>query len=86
MFRRTSEKCLFPHWKVEEPSNKKAKTGDDKSAAAIVKSVRQMSCVSQDTEPPDSVTISGKGHKSIGINSTSTIHKGCIASSKHPRK
>ena len=28
-----------------------------------MKSVRQLSCVSQDTEPPDSATISGKGTK-----------------------
>ena len=50
--------CSFPHWKVEEQPNKKPKKGDDKSAAAIVKSARQWSCVSQDTEPPDSATIS----------------------------
>ena len=47
--------CLFPHWKFEEQPNKKPKKGDDKSAAAIVKSVRQLSCVSQDSEPPESV-------------------------------
>ena len=39
------------------------KKGDDKSALAIVKSVRQLSCVSQDTEPPDSATICRKGVK-----------------------
>ena len=55
--------CSFPHWKVEEQPNKKPKKGDDKSAIAIVKSVRQLSCVSQDTEPPDSATISRKGTK-----------------------
>ena len=27
-----------------------------------------------------------EGQKSVGTNSTSTIHKGCIASCKHPRK
>ena len=53
--------CLFPHWKVEEQPNKKPKKGDDKSAVAIVKRVRQSSCVSQDAEPPESVTISRKG-------------------------
>ena len=58
-----SAECLFPHWKVEEQPNKKPTKGDDKSAVAIVKSVRQLSCVSQDTEPPDSATISGKGTK-----------------------
>ena len=31
-----------------------------------VKSVRQLSCVSQDTEPPESATISRKGTKVLG--------------------
>ena len=39
------------------------KNGDDKSAVAIVKSVRQLSRVSQDSEPPESFTISRKGTK-----------------------
>ena len=77
--------CSFPHWKVEEQLNKKPKKGEDKSAVGVVKSVRQLSCVSQDTEPPE-FTTSLEGQKSVGTNSTSTIHKGCIASSKHPRK
>ena len=55
--------CSFPHWKVEEQPNKKPKKGDDKSAVAIVNGVRQLSCVSQDTEPPDSATISRNGTK-----------------------
>ena len=39
---------MFPHWKVEEPSNKKPKKGDDKSAVLIVKKcVRQLSWVPQ---------------------------------------
>ena len=37
-----------------------------KSAVAVVKSVQQLSRVSQDTEPPDSATISGKGPKVLG--------------------
>ena len=49
--------CSFPHWKVEEQPNKKPKKYEGKSAVAIVKSVRQLSCVPQDTEPPDSTTI-----------------------------
>ena len=84
--RKFGAECSFPHWKVEEQPNKKPKKGDDKSAVAIVKSVQQLSCVSQDTEPPDSATTSTEGHKNLGINSTSTIHKGCIASGKHPRQ
>ena len=43
--------CPVPHWKVEEQPNKKPKKDDGKSAVAIVKSVRQLSCVSQDTDP-----------------------------------
>ena len=46
--------------KVEEQPNKKPKKGDDKSAAANVKSVRQLSCVSQDAEPPESAAIQGR--------------------------
>ena len=38
----------------------------DKSAVAIVKSARQLGCVSQDSEPPESVTISRKGTKVLG--------------------
>ena len=58
--------CLFPHWKVEEQPNKKPKKVDDKSAVAIVKRVRQLICVSQDAEPPQSAAISGKGTKVLG--------------------
>ena len=60
------EECLFPHWKVQERPDKQPKKGDDKSAVAIVKSVRQLSCVSQDTEPPESAAISRKGTKVLG--------------------
>ena len=55
--------CSSPHWKVEEQTIKKPKKDDDKSAVAIVKSVRQSRSVSQDTEPPDSVTTSRRGKK-----------------------
>ena len=55
--------CSFPHWKVEEQPNKRPKKGGDKSAVAIVKSVRQLGCVSQDAEPPESVSIFSDGHK-----------------------
>ena len=75
--------CSFPHWKVEEQPNKKQKDEGKKCSCYCEK----CSCVSQDTEePPDSRTTSMKGKKSVGTNATSTIHKGCIASSKHPRK
>ena len=58
--------CSFPHWKVEEQPNKRPKKGGDKSAVAIVKSVRQLGCVFQDAEPPESVAISRKATKVMG--------------------
>ena len=51
-----------------------------KSAVAFLKSVRQLSCVSQDAELPESLAISRK-NTSFGTDSRSTIHKGCTASS-----
>ena len=57
-------KCLFPHQKVDEQPDKKAKErmlyphkrrkSDDKNAVAIVKSVPQVGCVSQDSDALDS--------------------------------
>ena len=55
--------CSFPHRKVEEQPNKRPKKGGDKSAAAIAKDVRQLCCVLQDVEPPESSAISRKGTK-----------------------
>ena len=54
--------CSFPHWKVEEQPNTKPKKG----AVAVVRSVRRLGCVSQDAQPPESVTISRKGTKVLG--------------------
>ena len=58
--------CSLRRWKVEEQPNKKPQKGDDKSAVAILKSVRQLRFVSQDIELPDSTTISWKGIKVLG--------------------
>ena len=49
--------------RLKSHRTKSRKKGDDKSAAAVVKSVRQLSCVSQDTEPPESTAISSKDTK-----------------------
>ena len=57
--------CSFPLWKDKEQPNKRPKKGGDKSAVAIVKDVRQLGCVSQDAEPPESVTFSWKGKKKM---------------------
>ena len=51
------DKCLFPHYKVDEQPNKKPKKSnipkrresDDKNIVAIVKSVSQLGCASQDS-------------------------------------
>ena len=80
------DECSFPHWKVEEQPKKKPKKGGDTSAAAILKSVRQLVCVLQDTEPLESPPILREGTKSLGTFSTSTIHKSYAASCQHPRK
>ena len=74
--------CSFPHWKVQEQPNKRQKKGGDNSAAAIVKSVRQLSCVTGHWAARFYNDLS-EGHKSFGTNSTS---KSFAASSKHPRK
>ena len=62
----SAQSAHFRICKVEEQPNKKPKKGGEKSAVALfVNSVRQQGCVSQDTEPPDYVTISRKGTKSF---------------------
>ena len=61
---KAGDKCLFPHYKVEEQPSKsrkrafKMERSDDKGAVAVVKTVLQLGCVSQDSEPselPESV-------------------------------
>ena len=52
--------CLFPNWKVEDQSNKRPKKGGDKSAVAVVKSVRQLQ------RPPESLPILRKCTKVLG--------------------
>ena len=62
---KAGDKCLFPHYKVDEQPNKKPKKScfpkrresDDKNAVAIVKSVSQLGCVSQ---------LVSQGRKSLG--------------------
>ena len=63
------DKCLFPYYKVVEQPNKKPRKSsfpkrresDDKNAVAIVKSVSQLSCVSQDSD-----ALVSQGRKSLG--------------------
>ena len=62
-------KCLFLHYKVDEQPNKKPKKSyfpkrresDDKNAVAVVKSVSQLGCVSQDSD-----AFVSQGRKSRG--------------------
>ena len=59
---KAGDKCLFPHYKVDEQPNKKPpksnfqkrRESDDKNAVAIVKSVSQLGCVSHDSNALDS--------------------------------
>ena len=53
---------LIPYWKVEEQPNIMPKRGDDKKCSCCCEECTTVElCVSKDTEPPDSATISGKG-------------------------
>ena len=54
---RFGEKCCYAHRQVEEQPSKRSKKNGDKSAAAMLKSTRQMGCVFQDIEPPKSPSI-----------------------------
>ena len=63
----------FPIGRLKSNQTTSRKKGDDKSAVAIVKNVRQLSCVSQDTEPPDFATISRKVTRVLG-----PIHLHCV--------
>ena len=55
---KAGDKCLFPHYKVDEQPDEKPKKSyyshkrresDDKNAVAIVKCASQLVCVSQDS-------------------------------------
>ena len=60
------DKCSFAHRKVEEQPNKKPKKDGDKSAVAMIERARQLGCVFQDTEPPESMSILLKGSEILG--------------------
>ena len=74
------DKCLFLHYKVEEQPRKSFQhgKGDDKSAAAIVKTLPRLGYVSQDSEPsefPKRMKYRGRVRFTV-----------YAASSKYPRK
>ena len=51
------EKCSYAHRQVDERPSKRFKKNGDNSAGALLKSTRQLGCVSQDMEPPKSSSI-----------------------------
>ena len=58
--------CSDAHRQVEEQPSKRSKKNGVKSAVAVVKSVRQLGYVLQDTEPPQSSSVLRKGTKVLG--------------------
>ena len=52
--------------KLRNIPKKKPKKGGDKSAVAILRDIRQLSGVFQDTEPPESLSILRKSPKFLG--------------------
>ena len=56
----------FPHRNVEQQPNKKPKKGGDKNAVAVLFDVRQLGCVFQNTEPPESLSILRKSTIVLG--------------------
>ena len=54
---RLGEKCSYAHRQVDEQPSKRTKKSGDKSAVAMLKITRQLGCVFQDMEPPNSSSI-----------------------------
>ena len=63
---RFGDKCSFAHRHVEGQPSKKPEKDGDKSAVAILKDARQLVCLFQDTEPPESLLILRKSPKVLG--------------------
>ena len=93
---KAGDKCLFPHHKVAEQPGKEPKQSfqngksNDKSAAAIAKTVPQLGCISQDSEPPELPKGIGetRGEKFWdqfdGYDSQSTLRQASIRENKGP--
>ena len=60
------DKCSFAHRHVEGQPSEKPKKDGDRSAVAILKDVRQLGSVFQDTEPPESLSFFRKSTKVLG--------------------
>ena len=72
--------------KVEDEPNKRPKNGGDKSAVAILEDVTTVGLCIAGRRAAGICSDFTEGHKSFGTTSTSTIHKSCATSSKHPDK
>ena len=57
------EKCSFVHRQVADQPSKKPKGDGDNNAVALLKDSRQLGCVPQDTEPPESSSFYGRQRK-----------------------
>ena len=62
----SAKSARFRIGRSRKQPNQKPKNGGDKSAVAVVKDVRQVGCVSQDAEPPESSNVLRKGTKDLG--------------------
>ena len=74
---KAGDKCLFPHYKVDEQPSKKPKKSfnfhskrknDDKAAVAVMKTVPQSGCASHDSEPsrlPNGVKYRGTPRQKV---------------------
>ena len=51
------DKCSYAHRQVDEQPGKKSEKNGDRIAVAVLKNTRQLGCVSQDMEPPKSLSI-----------------------------
>ena len=60
------DKCSFAYRQLDGQRSKKPKKDGDKSAVAMLKDARQLVCLFQDTELPESCPISRKNPKVLG--------------------
>ena len=79
------DKCSFPHWKAEEQPKKKPKQGGDKKCSGNSERCATVGLRISGHRAAGILNDFTEGHKSLGTNSTSTIHKSCAASCKHPK-
>ena len=78
--------CSFAHRQVEDqPSKKKENGWWQKSAVVILKDALQLGCAFSGQRAAGIFTDFTEEHKSLGINSSSSIHKSYAASCKHPK-